>query len=184
MEARMYQALNRLQFDIKRDDINIFIAKVNALADKAKIGITERKRTLFNCLKPGFDPTGQFRRLVCNPQESYENFVDALTAAVVDRTEGYEHRQKSKDDQRDSSPPLRRKSERHGRRATTPNISKPAVDIKKLVNLTREEALINGICFGCGTKGHRRAECPNTQHVIQAFCRTRLEDPVDAQDPS
>ncbi|KAG5959972.1 hypothetical protein E4U56_004685 [Claviceps arundinis] len=44
------QALNRLQFDIKRDDINIFIAKVNALADKAKIGISERKRTLFNCL--------------------------------------------------------------------------------------------------------------------------------------
>ncbi|KAG5985655.1 hypothetical protein E4U52_001088, partial [Claviceps spartinae] len=85
---------------------------------------------------------------------------------------------------RDSSPPLRRTSERQGRRATTPNISKPAVDIKKLVNLTREEAITKGICFGCGIKGHRRAECPNTQHVIQAFRRTRLEDPDDAQDPS
>ncbi|KAG6241935.1 hypothetical protein E4U23_007054 [Claviceps purpurea] len=75
-------------------------------------------------------------------------------------------------------------SERHVRRATTPNISKPAVDIKKLVNLTQEEARIKGICFGCGIQGHRRAECPNTKHVIQAFRRTRLEDPVDAQDLS
>ncbi|KAG6106953.1 hypothetical protein E4U14_004393 [Claviceps sp. LM454 group G7] len=60
-----------------KDDINIFIAKVNTLADKAKIRISERKRTLFNCLTPGFDHTGQFRTLVLNPQELHENFTRA-----------------------------------------------------------------------------------------------------------
>lgn len=44
------RTLSQSTFDIRKDYITEFIAKVNALADQAKDGATERKEGLSNCL--------------------------------------------------------------------------------------------------------------------------------------
>ncbi|KAG6089256.1 hypothetical protein E4U31_008188, partial [Claviceps sp. LM219 group G6] len=146
---------------------------VNTLADRAGIAETARKTTLFDCLPPGFDSTGNFHLITENTEVAYEDFTRVLTATVLARKEAYEHaRQRNLASAAKSPSPSGYRPERSERPRTRPA---PVFDVKKLVGMTREEAQNKGACYGCGMTGHLKAECPNKRAVIRAFS-TRFQD--------
>lgn len=170
-----YRTLNRLRFDIKKDDINDFISRVNTLADKADVRKTGRKAMLFNCMPQGFDTMGQLQLHSDDSEVSYERFTRFLTAAVLAKKEAYEYQQQ-RNVAKSSSPP-RHRSGRSERSKTRPA---PVFDVKKLIDMTREEARNKGACYGCGMTGHLKAECPNKRAVIREFtARFNDEDERD-----
>ncbi|KAG5932145.1 hypothetical protein E4U59_007716, partial [Claviceps monticola] len=66
---------------------------------------------------------------------SYESFTRFLAAAALARNEGYEYNQQK--NWAKSPSPSRHRSERSERRKNRPA---PALDVKKLIGMTREEA--------------------------------------------
>ncbi|KAG6094868.1 hypothetical protein E4U30_002955 [Claviceps sp. LM220 group G6] len=173
-----HRTLSRLTFDIRKDDINEFISIVNTLADKTDFRETVRKATLFNCLPSGFDPTGHLHLETENSEVSYDSFTRVLTAAVLSKNEGYEHRrQKNLATKAKSSPPSRHRSERSERAKTR---SAPVFDVKKLIGMTREGARSKGACYDNGLTVHLQAEYPNRRAVIREFtARFKEEDEGD-----
>ncbi|KAG5918188.1 hypothetical protein E4U61_001997 [Claviceps capensis] len=69
--------LSQSTFDIRKDYIDGFIAKVNASADQAKDTTTERKGGLSNYLPHGFDNMGGQLRLAAE-----NNGEDRIPASV------------------------------------------------------------------------------------------------------